>query len=432
MEEIKPTTFYTVYGMPQLDQSNQQALLYLYQPIIGSQALALYLNLSADITLTGRSQAIMHTDLLSAIDQGLPNMIKAREKLEGLGLLESFEKKDPELGLQLIYQLHIPMKPETFFQDPIMSYLLLNKIGERRYQRLVDRFKPSSFNKDGLVNIAKTFREVYKVQESNFEANAEVLKQTQDMFVEETIDKNFDWETFNHLIQKFQIRLNEQSKKAIESLHIMYGTNEIEMAEFVGKASVGETQQVDLNYLRQMLSKQDKIPVEEPVKEQPESLTSGEARLLKESKKFPPVQYFKAIKKQKGVTAQNNELKLIEKMLTQQKLNSAVVNVLINYVLVVQKQSYLNENYITKIAQDWSAQGIDTPEKAISRLKNNNQKFVKKKSTNNFSPRKNFHARTEALPEHIKQPPVESSLSEEKTAELNRKLAQFLNKEGDD
>ncbi|MBV7390324.1 DnaD domain protein [Enterococcus sp. ALS3] len=431
MEEIKPTTFYTVYGVPQLDQSNQQALLYLYQPIIGSQALALYLNLNADITLTGKSQEIMHTDLLSAIDLGLPNMIKAREKLEGLGLLESFEKKDTELGLQLVYQLHTPMKPETFFQDPIMSYLLLNKIGERRYQRLVDRFKPANFNKKGLKNIAKTFREIYNIQESNFEANAEVLKQTQDMFVEETLDKGFDWETFNHLIQKFKIHLNDQTKKAIESLHIMYAVNEIEMADFVGKASVGETQHLDLNYLRQLLGKQDKPSEEKPVKVKPESFTKGEARLLEESKKFPPVQYFKAIKKQKGVSTQNNELKLIEKMLTQQKLTSGVVNILINYALVVQKQSYLNENYITKIAQDWSAQGIDTPEKAISRLKNNNQKFVKKKTSNNFSQRKNFQTRTEALPEHIKQPPVESSLSEEKTAELNRKLAQFLNKEGD-
>lgn len=115
-EQLKPSTFYTVYGEPQLDQSKQDALLYLYQPIIGSSASSLYLTLISDIMLDGKSQSLMHTDLLAAIDTGLTNLIKAREKLEGIGLLETFEVMNEEMGSSLIYQLRPPLVPENSFK----------------------------------------------------------------------------------------------------------------------------------------------------------------------------------------------------------------------------------------------------------------------------------------------------------------------------
>ena len=95
-EELKPSTFYTVYGEPQLDQSKQDALLYLYQPIIGSNALSLYLTFVSDVSIEGKSASLMHTDLLAAVDTGLMNLVKAREQLEGIGLLETFQKTDNE------------------------------------------------------------------------------------------------------------------------------------------------------------------------------------------------------------------------------------------------------------------------------------------------------------------------------------------------
>ena len=98
-EELKPSTFYTVYGEPQLDQSKQDALLYLYQPIIGSNALSLYLTFVSDVSIEGKSASLMHTDLLAAVDTGLMNLVKAREQLEGIGLLETFQKTDNEIGM---------------------------------------------------------------------------------------------------------------------------------------------------------------------------------------------------------------------------------------------------------------------------------------------------------------------------------------------
>ncbi|MFC0275963.1 hypothetical protein ACFFH2_04555, partial [Enterococcus devriesei] len=146
-DELKPSTFYTVYGEPQLDQSKQNALLYLYQPIIGSTALSLYLNLVSDLMIEGKSPSLMHTDLLATLDTGLMNLVKARHKLEGIGLLETYQQEDHEIGMNLIYQLRIPLAPDKFFQDPLMSFLLMDKVGDRRYERLINRFKPVTVDK---------------------------------------------------------------------------------------------------------------------------------------------------------------------------------------------------------------------------------------------------------------------------------------------
>lgn len=156
-EELKPSTFYTVYGEPQLDQSKQNALLYLYQPIVGSVALSLYLTLVSDITLEGKSPSLMHTDLLAAVDTGLMNLVKAREHLEGIGLLETYEKTDDEIGMSLIYQLRLPLGPEKFFQDPLMAYLLMDKVGKRRYERLVERYKPKNFDRESIKKSQNVF-----------------------------------------------------------------------------------------------------------------------------------------------------------------------------------------------------------------------------------------------------------------------------------
>lgn len=78
------------------------------------------------------------------------------------------------------------------------------------------------------------------------------------------------------------------------------------------------------------------------------------------------------------------------------------------------------------------AEKITTPEAAITHVRENNQKLVRKPQTNRSTYQKRGSGRKESLPEHIKQPPKESKLSPEKEAELNRKLAEYLSKEGDD
>lgn len=435
-EELKPSTFYTVYGEPQLDQSKQDALLYLYQPIIGNAALSLYLTLMSDITLEGKSPSLMHTDLLAAVDTGLMNLVKAREQLEGIGLLEVYEKTDSEIGLSLIYQLRLPLGPKKFFQDPLMAYLLMDKVGKRRYERLVERFKPNSFEKGTAKSITKRFRDVYRFDETAFASHSEALEQTQEEFADKS---DFDWSLFTQQLKRFSLILTLEEREKLQTFQTLYGLNELDLAEYVAKASAGEKAGLNFNYLRQLINKEKRPNVAAPPKETPaESSTNGssfspqELEIIAQSKKIAPVTFLRAIKREKGGFETNTEVHLLEELIGRNLLPKSVINIIINYILVIQDQAVINANYLNAIANDWAQKKIATPEAAITHVRENSQKLVRKPQASRPAYQKRGAGRKEALPEHIKQPPQEKKLTPEKEAELNRKLAEYLSKEGDD
>ncbi|MDT2612314.1 DnaD domain protein [Enterococcus dongliensis] len=434
-EELKPSTFYTVYGEPQLDQSQQDALLYLYQPIIGSTASSLYLTLVSDITLEGKSPSLMHTDLLAAIDIGLMNLVKARERLEGIGLLESYQQTDHEIGLSLIYQLRSPLVPSKFFQDPLMSYLLLDKIGQGRYERLVERFKPKTFAKDTIKNITKRFRDVYRLDEQAFSSQSETLEDTQETFTTKT---DFDWSLFAQQVKRFNLVLSVEEREKLQTFQTLYGLNELDLAEYVAKAAAGEKNGLNFKYLRQLINKEKRpnvsVKKETASKETAEStatFSAQELEIITQSKKIAPVTFLRAIKREKGGFETNTEVRLLEDLIGRNLLPKSVINIIINYILVIKDQAVINANYLHAIANDWAQKKITTPEGAIAHVRENSQQLVKTQ-TNRPTYQKRGTVRKETLPEHIKQPPKETRLAPEKEAELNRKLAQYLSKEGDD
>lgn len=435
-EELKPSTFYTVYGEPQLDQSKQDALLYLYQPITGSVAASLYLTLVSDITIEGKSPSLMHTDLLAAVDTGLMSLVKAREQLEGIGLLETYQKADDEIGMSMIYHLRSPLIPEKFFQDPLMAYLLMDKVGKHRYERLVERFKPKMFDKNKFKNITKRFRDVYRLDEKAFASQSESLEQTQEEFAEKT---EFDWSLFTQQLRRFNLILSYEEREKLQTFQTLYGLNELDLAEYVAKATAGEKAGLNFNYLRQLINKEKRPKVTASPKEAPVDETTNtssfslqEREIIAQSKKIAPVTFLRAIKREKGGFETNTEVRLLEELIGRNLLPKSVINIIINYILVIQNQAVINANYLNAIANDWAQKKINTPEAAITHVRENNQKLVRKPQTSRPSYQKRGTGRKEALPEHIKQPPKETKLTPEKEAELNRKLAEYLSKEGDD
>ena len=436
-EELKPSTFYTVYGEPQLDQSKQDALLYLYQPIIGNAALSLYLTLMSDITLEGKSPGLMHTDLLAAVDTGLMNLVKAREQLEGIGLLEAYEKTDSEIGLSLIYQLRLPLGPKKFFQDPLMAYLLMDKVGKRRYERLVERFKPNSFEKGTAKSITKRFRDVYRFDETTFASHSEALEQTQEEFADKS---DFDWSLFTQQLRKYNIALSSEEKKNVVTFQQLYGVNPIDMAQYIAKATVGEKNGLDYNYLQKLLDREKRPVIKGTVEDPSLNIVSNpksdfgerERELINQSKSISPVTFLRSIKAAKNGFETDNEVKIVKDLVNRNIFPTSVINILIHYILVVKENEVIHKNFFDSIASSWAQKKITTPEEAILSFRENKNKLVPKTQ----SKRTNFQQRNSGqrreLPEYIKNPPKPEKVSAEKEAEIKRRMAEFMKKEGDD
>ncbi|MGK9317256.1 hypothetical protein QQF92_06335 [Melissococcus plutonius] len=175
--EIQPKTiFQTIINTPLTDQ-DKEVLMFLYQPIIGANALCLYLTLLSEInSTTGQSDSLFHVDIITTTDMGIKQIMQARKKLEGIGLLDTFVKEDIELGFNYIYQLNHPETAIRFFKDEILSITLLNVVGQRKFNKLFEQFQPKEINLAGYENISADFKEIYLFNEEQVLSQQEFIQ----------------------------------------------------------------------------------------------------------------------------------------------------------------------------------------------------------------------------------------------------------------
>ena len=92
---ILPADTFVVVNRTILSEHDRKIISMLYQPIIGSIAVSLYYTLWADLDKTELlSNEYTHHHLMTSLRIKLDAIVIARKKLEAVGLLKTFVKKD--------------------------------------------------------------------------------------------------------------------------------------------------------------------------------------------------------------------------------------------------------------------------------------------------------------------------------------------------
>ena len=126
---VLPADTYTVINKTILTDKDKKILTMLYQPIIGYTAVSLYNTLLDDLDKQEvMSEDLTHYHLICTMQLKLEDIVVAREKLEAVGLLRSYFRK--EEVQQYVYLLYSPILPQEFFNHPILNnmkkyYLIL-------------------------------------------------------------------------------------------------------------------------------------------------------------------------------------------------------------------------------------------------------------------------------------------------------------------
>ncbi len=454
-KELQPKNIYQGRKQSPLKEESRNALLHLYQPLIGGEALSLYLTLLTEISLeTGQGPEGLHADLLSSLGCGIPQFYEARKKLEGIGLLDVYYKEDPSLGTCFLYELLEPMSVKQFFMDSVLSFLLLEKVGERRFDQLVKRFEPKKLSTEGYQKKTKKFLEVYQFNEASFDADKQQIEKLQETFTEQAKTKRLsekstiDWAFLTNWLQKKHIEKPEESIiKQLEMYQQLYGLDDLALGEKIVEAYDFTEQKVSLKELQKIFlanpvsqSSVVKVPVEtsdttettkaKPVTKQGQ-LSAASVQLIKEAQSVPPMKYLESIKKEKNGYVSKSETWLMQELVSRSGLPSSVINVLLNYVLVIKNQASLGTNYVNTIANEWAQQKIMTAEDAIAHIKKKSQESAEKKQTRNYTNTRR-NVRREKLPDWVNQPKDEKKISQEKQAEIDRRFKEYLaKKEGD-
>ena len=142
---ILPADSYIVINKTTITDADRKLISMLYQPIIGYTAVSLYNTLIDDLDkLELMSEELTHHHLMSTMQLKLEDIIIAREKLEGIGLIKTYVKKGNINSY--VYLIYSPITANEFFNHPVLNVVLYNNLGKKEYEKILNYYKIPRIN----------------------------------------------------------------------------------------------------------------------------------------------------------------------------------------------------------------------------------------------------------------------------------------------
>ena len=433
MKEINilPADTYTVINKTIIKDLDRKLITMLYQPIIGFSATSLYFTLVDDLDKRELiSEELTHHHLMTTMQLKLDDIVIARKKLEAVGLLKTYIKKDTVN--HYVYLLYSPISASEFLNHPVLNIVLYNNLGKKEYDRIVDYFKIPKPNLKDYEDITSSFSNVFKSVSGNILIENENLMkvETNKLKIDDKID-------FNLLISSIPSNMvsprcfNEDVKELINSLAYTYDIDVIAMQGLV-RNSINEKGLIDKITLRKnvrnyyQFENDGRLPTfvyskQPEYLKSPQGDTSKWAKMVYTFESVHPYDFLRS--KYKNGEPSIRDLKIIESLLVDQKMTPGVVNVLIDYVLKVNNQK-LSKNYIDTIAGQLNRLHIETVEDAM-RVTEKEHKKLKKQFENKTTKQvvKPKIERKEQLPDWFNKELKNVEMTDDDKEELDKLLS---------
>ena len=175
VNSLLPLDNFYVVNKTILDDQDRLTLTLLYQPIIGSIAVSLYLTLWSFLDknkITSTSNT--HNDLVVSMQLKLEDIKEAKDKLEAIGLIKTYLKKGDVNNY--VYELYGPLSAFEFINNPILNTALYNNINKKEYKRIIDLFSMPKIDLKGYQDISCSFNDVYNFVSMNKNENSNIKK----------------------------------------------------------------------------------------------------------------------------------------------------------------------------------------------------------------------------------------------------------------
>ena len=380
---LLPADTYTIINQTILTEVDKKIIISLYEPIIGPIAVSLYLTLWADLDkLEIMSKDFTHHHLMTILKTKLIDIENARKSLEAVGLLKSYIKRNDNIN-EYLYELYSPLSASEFLNHPVLSVLLLNNIGENEYNIILNNYKRHTFSKGDYEEITPSMNETFKsVNECVYEENIRSVKK-----LGVNIESSIDFELLESTLPKGLVTsktFNKKTRDLINQLAFIYNIDSIKMSEII-RLVIDEYGIINKDKLRISTRKNYEYNNNGSLptivyRTQPEYLKSPSGDLSNRGKMIhvfentKPYDFLKS--KNRGIKPTSRDLKLLEHLAVDFDLPPGVINVLVDYALLV-NNGKLNSAYLETIAGDWSRRNVKTVEDAMSIAEKGHKKNVK-------------------------------------------------------
>ncbi len=373
MNNVLPSDTFVVINKT-IIQNDNDLLINLYQPLIGAIAISLYNTLAAYLNRAEvMSLEYTHNTLLNNMMLSCNEFMLAREKLEAIGLIKTYLKR--ESVNNYVYELYSPLSAKEFLDNPILNTALMNAVGEKEYERILDYFKVPNINLRNYEDITSKFSDTF-VWTTTLSRNLEMYnlknKNTRTLSIVSKIDIN----TILNLIPPELLNhrsLTKDMKDYLMKISFIYNYDNEAMVELI-RNSLTDRHTIDKNKLKDNAIKYyqydnaGKLP-SLIYRKQPEYLRttkdglSNRMRMIKMFETTSPYDFLQS--KYPTGTPSVSDLKIVSYLLLDLELQPGVVNVLIDYVLKINNNK-LTKAFVDTIASQWKKSNIETVEDAMA------------------------------------------------------------------
>lgn len=370
---ILPADTFVIINKTCLTEYDKKLILNLYQPIIGGLATTLYFTFWSYLDKSEIfSLEWTHHHLMTSTQLNLDTIVSVREKLEGIGLLKTYYKKNSVNNY--IYELYSPLNAYEFFNNPILSTTLLSNVGKIEFQKLLDYYKLPNFNLTEYENITCSFSDVFdSVSNPNLDyydnlkgINKNSLDIKDSINLSEMLSLISD-----ELVNKRAI--TKDIRQILLKLAFIYNFTNEEMTEIIMN-SINLEHKIDSELLKNNAEKYYKFEHSGTLptliyKKQPEYLrknitdTSKKSKLIYQFENISPYDFLTS--KNGGIKPSSADLNIVSYLMVDLNMLPGVVNVLIDYVLKI-NDNKLNRAFIESIASQWLRHNIKTVEDAMN------------------------------------------------------------------
>ena len=360
-------------------------LVQCYLPIIGQDALSLYLYTLA-FWDDGQKEHLFAA-ILNHLNFGMDRLLKAFKILSAFNLVTLYQKGD---GYELA--IHPTLSSSDFLRHTVYRTLLEKKIGE---PAVSDLRQESADGETLTVPLSQAFPEI------------EDMADTEETLGKANFSNDFDLEHFRQLMARDGLRFQDEQTDVLELFKIADEKKWTWFETYQLAKATAVSQVISVKRMREKSAQ----------KSVSSDFSPQEATIIREAKSKTALQFLAGIKQTRNAGIIQAERDLLKQMADLGLLDE-VINIVILLTFNKVDSANLNEKYAMKVANDYSYNKVRSAEEAVLRIREKNQKGQEQKVA------KTNQAKTN-VPKWS-NPEYKNETSEETRMELERKKKEML------
>jgi len=382
---LLPLDNFVVINKGIFTSNDQLSLTILYQPIIGTSSVSLYLTLLSYLEKNKiNSKGNTHSDLINSMQMKIEDIKDSRDKLEAIGLIKTY-LKEGEVN-SYVYEIYNPLSFYDFINNPILNTALYNNVSKEEYKRIVELFELPKINLKGYKDITCSFKDVFAFIGSEVSLNKNIKKIT---CLDLDFEPNINFNEVMSLIKEDVLNIKSitiEQRQLIYKLAFIYNLGNEEVSEIIKNSIDGAV--IDIQILKEnfrnyyKFEHKGKIP-KIVFQNQPLYLRQKEVTNDKKSRlihQFETTHPYEFLYLKQGSKPTPTDLKLIEYLLIEQCHTPGVVNVLIDYALK-KSNNKLVKKFVEQTSAQWKRSNILTVSDAMDiAISENSKKTYKKQN----------------------------------------------------